>query len=488
MAVTKIIPIKVHLQKAVDYICNKNKVCSDENVLISSRGCSVETAIYDFERQQRRVYENKNISRAYKGNKAYHLIQSFTPGEVEADKAHEIGKEFADKVLNGKYNYIISTHVDKGHIHNHIIFCSADNEGNGRYNDNTKERYRRERISDKLCKENGLSVINKSADKRKGLKYNEWEKSKNKNNWRSTIYNDIDYCIENSKSYKEFLDLMKSKNYKIVDKTTHKYITFIATIDGKERRIRGKDFYSRENIKDRINVSKTEKKYDETQKQTSNNKENVENLFAIPPKKEKAFVNDKPYIVDLHKDKYKNSYGLNKWGHQHNLQAANELFRLANNMGYKTIKSVYQKIDIEQNKISELEKVNKTMEQKIIENRTLLKYIYDYNSFKNIHNGYNQTYDKEAYFEKYGKQILMYENAKKYLNAYGIISINDETIAEINNDIELFNKEIENNINGIKEIKDKIKDLNYIKRQWEIFENNSKIDIQQNKNSQNLDL
>ena len=117
MAYIKIFPIKVTVKKALDYIMNPDK--TEEKLLISSFACSPESA--DLEFAFTREEGKKNVMD--KGNNlAFHLIQSFKPGEVDAETAHKLGKEFADKVLKGKYEYVISTHVDQDHIHNHIIF------------------------------------------------------------------------------------------------------------------------------------------------------------------------------------------------------------------------------------------------------------------------------------------------------------------------------------------------------------------------------
>lgn len=116
MAYIKIFPIKVTDKKALDYIMNPDK--TEEKLLISSFACSPESA--DLEFAFTREEGKKNVMD--KGNNlAFHLIQSFKPGEVDAETAHMLGKEFADEVLKGKYEYVISTHVDQNHIHNHII-------------------------------------------------------------------------------------------------------------------------------------------------------------------------------------------------------------------------------------------------------------------------------------------------------------------------------------------------------------------------------
>lgn len=113
MAYTKIHAIKATVDKTIEYICNPDK--TDEQIYISSYACAHETVAINFKYTLDHCRENRP-------NKAYHLIQAFSPGEVGYEEAHRIGKELADKILEGKYSYVITTHIDKGHIHNHIIF------------------------------------------------------------------------------------------------------------------------------------------------------------------------------------------------------------------------------------------------------------------------------------------------------------------------------------------------------------------------------
>ena len=126
MAVTKIHAITATVDKAVAYICTPDK--TDGSIYISSYACAPETAAIDFKYTLDHCRENSP-------NKAYHLIQAFAPGEVSFDEAHQIGKELADKVLEGKYSYVVTTHIDKGHVHNHIIFCATDNIEHDKYHD-----------------------------------------------------------------------------------------------------------------------------------------------------------------------------------------------------------------------------------------------------------------------------------------------------------------------------------------------------------------
>ena len=144
MAYTKIHAIKATVDKAIDYICNPEK--TDEKMFVSSYACSPKTAAYDFKYTLDHCRENSP-------NKAYHLIQAFAPGEVGFEEAHHIVKELADKLLEGKYSYVVTTHIDKEHVHNHIIFCAADNIEHNKYHDCKQSYYHIRKLSDELCRE-----------------------------------------------------------------------------------------------------------------------------------------------------------------------------------------------------------------------------------------------------------------------------------------------------------------------------------------------
>ena len=248
MAYTKIHAITSTVGKAVDYICNPEK--TDGSILISSYGCSPETAAYDF----KFALSKTKLSDI---NKAYHLIQSFFPGEVSYGEAHKIGVELADKLLEGKYSYIVSTHIDKGHVHNHIIFCAADNINHQKYHD-CKQTYRRIRsLSDTLCKEHDLSVI--TPGEKRGKTYKEWQSVKSNSSWKETLKADIDEAIKIAATYEDCIELIKAKGYEVkgegFGEKSHKFIAF-RPLD-KERFVRGNAKslgaeYTKERIKERI--------------------------------------------------------------------------------------------------------------------------------------------------------------------------------------------------------------------------------------------
>ena len=167
MAYTRIHAVKATVQKALKYICNPEK--TDGQILIALFACGIETTHYDF---MDALSKSSDV-----GNKqAFHLIQSFAPGEVDFDTAYQVGIELVDKLLENKYSYVIATHIDKEHCHNHIIFWAVDNVEHKKYND-CKRTYRQIRnLSDELCREHGLSVI--IASKQKGKTHYEWQEQK----------------------------------------------------------------------------------------------------------------------------------------------------------------------------------------------------------------------------------------------------------------------------------------------------------------------
>ncbi len=200
MAITKIHAIKATVHKAVDYICDPAK--TDESILISSFGCSPETAAYDFK------FALSKTSQA-DTNKAFHLIQSIHASEVSYKEAHQIGVELADKLLEGKYSYIVSTHIDKGHVHNHIIFCAADNVNHEKYHDCKKSYYHIRHLNDELCSEHQLSVI--SPTNQRGKSYKEWTSGKNGTSWKIKLKQDIDEAIQNADTYEQCMELIRAK-------------------------------------------------------------------------------------------------------------------------------------------------------------------------------------------------------------------------------------------------------------------------------------
>jgi hypothetical protein len=245
MAVTKIKPIKSTLSKALDYIQNPDK--TDGKMLVSSFGCSYETADIEFGFTLAQAIEKGN-------NLAHHLIQSFEPGEVDYEKAHAIGKQLADAVTKGQHEYVLTTHIDKGHIHNHIIFCAVNFVDYHKYNSNKRSYYGIRNMSDKLCRENGLSVVVPGKGS-KGKSYAEYQAEKVGTSWKGKLKIAVDTLIPQVASFEELLQRLQAAGYEI---KPGKYISCRAP--GQERFTRLKTLgadYTEEAIKERIEGKRT---------------------------------------------------------------------------------------------------------------------------------------------------------------------------------------------------------------------------------------
>ena len=219
MAVTKIKPIRGTVNKALAYILDPKK--TDDELYVSSYGCAAsDAAAKEFEwTRNLAVQQGMQMPKVI----ARHLIQSFDVGEVTPEQAHEIGKQFADEWLKGKYEYVIATHIDKGHCHNHIIFNAVNYVDFHAYRSN-KQTYRQMRqLSDEICKEHGLSVIPPSQSK--GMSYKEYTEAKRGTSWKQKLKQTIDRCVITAKDYDEFLKMMQDAGYEI---KTGKYISFRA--------------------------------------------------------------------------------------------------------------------------------------------------------------------------------------------------------------------------------------------------------------------
>lgn len=418
MAYTRIHAIKSTPAKAVAYICDPKK--TEEQLLIDTFGCGVETVRHDFE------YALSKTKHSDK-NQAFHLIQSFAKGEVSHEEAHRIGIELADKLLEGRYSYIIATHTDKGHPHNHIIFCAADNIEHKKYYD-TKKSYRHIReLSDELCREHGISVIIPSG--RKGKKYIEWKAEQEGASWKSRLRSDIDECIRRSKSYDEFLHLIRQMGYKVsgekIGDPRAKYIKFLAP--GQERFIRGslRNFgagYTKEDINDRIENPERWKNIGQgiiSESPQSSPEQQVDEKprrrIKIPKKDIIARTGAARTLIDTSDDKYKNSPGLQHWASVKNLKTAAASYAAADNLA-ELQSQIDQKATEAKSARAELVELEHKM-KKISE---LLLYAEQYRDNKSFQANYKKSKDPDRYLRMHETQLILYDGAERMLRKMGI--------------------------------------------------------------------
>jgi hypothetical protein len=318
MAVTKIIPIRSTIQKSVDYICNPDK--TDGSLLIHSEHCFQQTAGLTFN-------HHLNKCRAGGNTIGRHLIQSFAPGEVDPSAAHEIGKKLAAEILGGEYAYVLATHVDRGHVHNHFIWGAANIKTHKRYRSNKGTYHAIREKSDRLCKENRLSVIvQQGENKSYGKSYGNHYPEKTSSSYRDKLKAAIDNLIPRCGSFEDLLTLMESQGYKI---KRGKHISFQAP--GQERFTRSKSLgegYAEEEIKSRIankEIAVSKKKVAEPSPQA------VTAVLVTPPVEKLKEI--KPFLDIAGNPKFAESRGLEQWAKIQNLKNLAAAFSLVQEYG-----------------------------------------------------------------------------------------------------------------------------------------------------------
>ena len=382
MAVTKIKPIKSTLKKALDYIQNPDK--TDGKMLVSSFGCSPETADIEFEFTIAQALNRGN-------NLAHHLIQSFEPGEVDYQKAHEIGKQLADAVTKGQYEYVLTTHIDKGHIHNHIIFCAVNFVDYHKYNSNKRSYYGIRNMSDRLCRENGLSVLVPEKGS-KGKNYAVYKKEKSA---KAKLKLAVDTLIPQVSDFEELLSRLQGAGYEI---KRGKYVSCL--VPGQERYTRLKTLgadYTEEAIRERIAGKRTR--------------------AAKAPRADR----DVSLLIDIENSiKAAQSRSYEQWAKIHNLKQA------AKTMNFLTEHKIEQYADLTA-KIAEIQTESeraadalKGVEKQLSDMAVLIKNVSTFQKTKPAYDTYRKARNKESYRAAHERGIILHEASAKALKAAGV--------------------------------------------------------------------
>ena len=373
------------MSKAIAYILNPEK--TDEKLLVSSYGCASETAAREFE-WTRKIAEQKGMNPVR--IIARHVIQSFEIGEVTPELAHEIGKQFADEILGGKYEYVLTTHIDKDHVHNHLIFNAVDFVNYHAYKSYKRIYYDMREVSDRLCKENGLSVIPPSQNK--GMGYKEYTEAKRGTSWKQKLKQTIDRLVITAKDYDDFLRLMQEAGYEI---KTGKYISFRAK--GQERFTRSKTIgenYTEERIKERI-AGRTPRR---SQRQTT-----PKGISLI------GDIQERIRLIDSKGYEYKAKLTILK--------------EAARTLNYLTENNLLQYADLEK-KVEDVHssydrtgKELKGVEARLREVQPLIKNISNYQRLKPVYDAFQRAKDKPSFKAKHEAELVIFEAARSTLLA-----------------------------------------------------------------------
>ena len=385
MAITKIHPIKTTLNLAIEYITDTKK--TDEQILVSTNKCHPASAHTQFLKRREEQNTRGNIL-------ARHLIQSFFPGETTPEIAHQIGLELCKNILKGEYEFILSTHIDKGHIHNHIIFNNV-NMATGKCYQSNKRSYHQIRYqSDKLCKEYNLSVIDeyyerfKKNYKTNGKSWYENEQAKNGSSWKSKLQFDIDRMIAQSKDWAEFTQKMTELGYEI---KYGKHIAFKHHDKARFTRAKtiGED-YTEERLKERILENANQK--------TFTVKKRVGNIIDI-----------------ANNPKIQQSKGYEYWATKHNLKVASDTVLSMREKGFQSLTQLDNYIKKSADKRQSLQEKIKKLEKKIETLSMSMEQAHNVNKYRQVYQEYKKNPGDKDFAREHKAEILLYENALEAL-------------------------------------------------------------------------
>ena len=457
---------KSDMEKAVDYMMNPEKTESEEIKLVSGHNCNPLTAAEEMQnlvaywKEKRRMQDNDKD--------AYHLIQSFDPKDndhLTPEMAHEIGLKLCDEIEHiddrkddpdRRYKILVCTHVDKRHIHNHILICPYDIDTGMKYHEN-KITYRKvQRANDMLCKEYGLSIIlNPDEDRKRS--YAEEKAKENNSSWKEDIRRDIDAMKSVCKDWDTFVLYMEAAGYELKQGT---HITYMK--DGKKVRDKtlGRE-WTKESLLDYWNPDKTKEVpvvedpfYSEPDKINSKTKEPYKvSRFDENGRKRglvELILTLAKKIISTEGDTYSTkTYPVNNpiyTRKDYKLQNMMDSISVARKENISSINQIQDKLNETGKKLShyklELKKNNATLNKM----DTIKKAIEGYQAVRKVVEDIDKLEDgptKEAVKEEHKEEIAEYKKNKSILYKYRCAS--DEQIADFNNRYE----KVENNISDL---------------------------------------
>ena len=383
MAITKTHPIKSTLKAAIDYICDSAK--TDGKLLVSSYGCTAETADIEFGWTRSHA-----IDKGY--NLGRHLIQAFSPGEVSPEEAHEIGMQLAKEILGGKYEFVLTTHVDKGHIHNHLIFNAVSFVDHKHYHSNKRSYHFIRRTSDRLCQEHGLSVIVPGQDK--GKSYIEHTAAKAGTSYKARLKAAIDRLIPVSNDLEDLLSRLQREGYEI---KRGKYISCRASDQERFTRLKtlGVD-YTEEALSARIAGG------------------------SRPSQKPKQRDDRIRLLIDIQSIQ---GAGLQHWAKLQNLKQAAKTINFITEHGIDSYEELESKLAaLTGTRDASLASIKET-ESRIADLSLIGKYAATYRKYKPIYDKYKRSPDKEKFLRGHESKIILFEAAARELKRLNAVPL-----------------------------------------------------------------
>ena len=387
MAVTKTHPIKSTLKAAIDYICNPEK--TDGKLLVSSYGCTAETADIEFEWTRRHsIDKSTHLGR--------HLIQAFSPGEVTPEEAHEIGMQLAKEILGGKYEFVLTTHIDKDHVHNHLIFNAVSFTDHKHYHSNKRSYHYIRRTSDRICKEHGLSVIIPGQDK--GKSYIEHQAAQAGTSYKAKLKAAIDRLIPASTDFEDLLLRLQREGYEI---KRGKYVSCRASDQERFTRMKtlGAD-YTEEAIAARIAGR------------------------SRPSRQPKQRDRKIGLLIDIQNNiKAQQNAGFAHWAKLNNLKQAARTMNFLTEHGIDSYGELESRLAALTERRDTAHASIKETERQVADLSLVMKHAETYRRLKPLYDRYRQSRDKEKFLRGHESGIILFEAAARELKKMGAVPL-----------------------------------------------------------------
>ena len=397
MATTRLITIHISKGKSaggsfagrLDYACNPDK--TEDGQLVTGFACDPMTAANEFE-LMRRTY--LNITGRHRDGEviAYQLRQSFKPGEVTPEEANQIGRELADRFLKGNHAYIVATHTDKAHIHNHIIFCATTLDCRNKFRNFLGSGKALARLSDQICMEHKLSVV--SNPRMHDTHYDRWQGDQAKLSLRDQLRMAIDDVLKSKpESFEAFLKTMEANGWQV---KRGKQPSFCGP-DGK-RFIR----------MDSLGESYTEKSIREV----------LDGLRVHNPYKTRRMKNQVSLLIDIQaKMQEGKGKGYENWAKVFNVKQMASSMAYLSSHNIKSYEELAAKADAAVQRNEALLSEVKAAEARLKEIAATKKSIHDYLKTKDVYAEWKKSgYDK-SFYAAHEQEIIVHKAVKKAFDA-----------------------------------------------------------------------
>jgi chaperonin cofactor prefoldin len=337
---------------------------------------------------------------------AYHIRQAFKPGETDAKTANAIGYDLALSFTKGKHAFIVATHTDKKHIHNHIIFNSTAISCERKFNDFKRSGKVVRRISDLLCVQNGLSII-ENPKPSKGRNYGKWFTGEKEPSWQDKLRSKIDEVLPSCAQFEDFIAAMIAAGYAV--NTKRKYITFLAPGQKKPTRLDTlKGDHTEAAVRKRLSGGRI----------ISSGGSGGE--ITKPVKDEK-----KPsLLIDIQaKIREGKGAGYEKWARMFNIKESAKTLIYLKEKGIDSYDDLVQKATSASAEFSALSDKIKGIEARLKEITELQKYIGQYGKTREIYQKYKASKWDNGFYEENRADITLHRAAKKYFDGLGLKKI-----------------------------------------------------------------